>query len=229
MSSNPRTVVLLQPGNFSSCNRAENKCRYFLTDDPSLDLHHPIPVFTVQFGKQMNLETTESTELALQLTDLEIAFSFAWISTNRRFTCLVSQGFVDLVDQPGEGAAVDGLGEGIPGVGCLLQVQGTHQLQAAEDKSPQQPPKTPFSCLIITKQPLKSILLVAEPSPAQWQPRVRGEEGTAGRAGSFNALCLPKPQGLLLPPPLLLWSSCGSVHPEEQSHPLPAAAHRILN
>lgn len=91
---------------------------------------------------------TESMELALQLKDLEIAFSFAWISTSRRFTCLVSQGFVDLVDQPGEGAAIDGLGEGVPGVGCLLQVQGTHQLQAGADKkhsaAPQNPPFLPL-------------------------------------------------------------------------------------
>lgn len=144
MSSNPRTVVLLQPGNFSSCNRAENNCRYFLTDDPPLDLHHLIPAFTAQFEKQINSEITKSIELALQLQDLEIAFTFGWIPTNRRFTCLVSQGFVDLVDQPGEGAAVDGLGEGVPGVGCLLQVQGTHQLQAGADKTHSAAPQNPL-------------------------------------------------------------------------------------
>lgn len=74
-------------------------------------------------------------EFALRLKELEIAVTFGWISTSRGFTCLVSQGFVDLADQPGEGAAVDGLGQGIPGVGCLLQVQGTHQLQAEHRKA----------------------------------------------------------------------------------------------
>lgn len=85
---------------------------------------------------------TKSTELALQLKDLEIAFPFGWISTNRRVTCLVSQGFVDLVDQPGEGAAVDGLGQGVPGVGGLLQVQGADQLQAGAEKSHSAAPQT---------------------------------------------------------------------------------------
>lgn len=126
--------------------------------DPYLDLHHLIPAFTAQFRKQMNLGMTKSMELALRLKDVAIAFTFGWISTSRRFTCLVSQGFVDLVDQPGEGAAVDGLGEGVPGVGCLLQVQGTHQLQAGAERTPQHPPNQgiPFSCLIIAQQPLKA-------------------------------------------------------------------------
>lgn len=88
---------------------------------------------------------TENMELALRLKDLEIAVMFGWISTSRGFTCLVSQGFVDLADQPGEGAAVDGLGEGIPGIGCLLQVQGTHQLQAEQSKALSTPkPRDPL-------------------------------------------------------------------------------------
>lgn len=165
----------------------------------------------------------------MQLKDLGTAFTFGWISTDRRVTCLVSQGFVDLVDQPGEGAAIDSLGEGVPGIGCLLQVQGTHQLQAGAEKSHSAAPpnqRNPFSCFINTKQPLKSILPVAEQPPVQSQSPVRGDKGTAGRADSFNPICLPHPQGLFSPPPLLLWSSCGSVHPGEQSHPLPAAASK---
>lgn len=141
-------------------------------------------------------------ELALRLKELEIAVTFGWISTSRGFTCLVSQGFVDLADQPGEGAAVDGLGQGIPGVGCLLQVQGTHQLQAEHRKalsSPHTKGSPPFSCLIITEQPLKIIL-----DHPQWDPcsanLLRGDGGAAGRADSLKSPHLPNPQSLLLPP-----------------------------
>lgn len=194
----------------------------------TLDLHHLITAFTAQFGKQINLEMTKSMELALQLKNLGVAFPLGWKWTVRGFTCLVSQGFVDLADQPGEGAAVHGLGQGVPGIGCLLQVQGTHQLQAGAQKNHSAAPQTkgsPFPA----SPPLNSLWKVS----CSWWAGTRGTcsgkllwEGTRELLPGLIPFIPPASQipGMVSPPPLLLWSSCGSVHPEEQSHPLPAAA-----
>lgn len=105
--------------------------------DPSRDLTHLVTAFTPYHhlnGKQINLENTVQHETydlsALQLKGLKFLFALGWIPTNQRFIYLVSKRLVNLVHQPGESASVDGLGERIPRVGCLLQVQGTDELHA---------------------------------------------------------------------------------------------------
>lgn len=42
---------------------------------------------------------------------------------------LVCQRLVELVDQPVEGAAIDGFGKSIPGVNCVFHSKGTEHLQ----------------------------------------------------------------------------------------------------
>ena len=44
------------------------------------------------------------------------------------FSHLVSERFIDLVDQPVESAAIDGFGKGIPGIYCMVHREGTEHL-----------------------------------------------------------------------------------------------------
>lgn len=125
--------------------------------DPSWDLIHLVTAFTpynLLNGKQINLEITVQHGTynfsALQLKDLKFPFALGWIPTNQRFIYLVSQRLVNLVHQPGESASVDGLGERIPRVGCLLQVQGTDELHAGQQNSSTEGLNFPSSLLILT-------------------------------------------------------------------------------
>lgn len=134
-TSPARKLSFLQQGkklSIGACSQLQAVTRPYLSDC----IFPPYPLIWTQVHLEITVQHRAAPLSALQLQDLKLPFTLGWVPA-KRLLYLVSKRLVDLVDQPGESAPVYRLGKRIPGVGCLLQVQRTDELQGR--RATQQP------------------------------------------------------------------------------------------